>query len=187
MFGAFVSRIKRKCLIIFLFHTWYCFRIHFYVTICMKLDPGMHIGLHLVSFGKSGVTLPLLFSKKKIMSILIYEHQGKVNPPSIAFIQKKSITTLECQQFYTILNFVMVTQMNGSCVPMHHEFSHAKKTCLDFHTDILLYSPFRIRVIRSILMIIIVSCIPILTERSVSTLECQQNTNLQITTANMCN
>jgi hypothetical protein len=23
----------------------------------MKLDPGMHIGLHLVSFGKSGVTL----------------------------------------------------------------------------------------------------------------------------------
>jgi hypothetical protein len=22
----------------------------------MKLDPGMHIGLHLVSFGKSGVT-----------------------------------------------------------------------------------------------------------------------------------
>jgi hypothetical protein len=25
-------------------------------TICMKLDPGMHIGLHLVSFGKTGVT-----------------------------------------------------------------------------------------------------------------------------------
>jgi hypothetical protein len=23
----------------------------------MKLDPGMHIGMHLVSFGKSGVTL----------------------------------------------------------------------------------------------------------------------------------
>jgi hypothetical protein len=22
----------------------------------MKLDPGMHIGMHLVSFGKSGVT-----------------------------------------------------------------------------------------------------------------------------------
>jgi hypothetical protein len=24
---------------------------------CMKLDPGMHIGLHLVFFGKSGVTV----------------------------------------------------------------------------------------------------------------------------------
>jgi hypothetical protein len=23
----------------------------------MKLDPGMHIGMHLVSFGKSGVTV----------------------------------------------------------------------------------------------------------------------------------
>jgi hypothetical protein len=56
MFGAFVSRIERKSLIIFLFLTRYCFCIHFYVTICMKLDPGMHIGLHLVFFGKSGVT-----------------------------------------------------------------------------------------------------------------------------------
>jgi hypothetical protein len=26
----------------------------------MKLDPGMHIGLHLVFFGKSGVTMYLL-------------------------------------------------------------------------------------------------------------------------------
>jgi hypothetical protein len=26
----------------------------------MKIDPGMHIGLHLVSFGKSGVTLYLM-------------------------------------------------------------------------------------------------------------------------------
>jgi hypothetical protein len=25
----------------------------------MKIDPGMHIGLHLVFFGKTGVTLPL--------------------------------------------------------------------------------------------------------------------------------
>jgi hypothetical protein len=24
-------------------------------TICMKIDPGMHIGLHLVFFGKTGV------------------------------------------------------------------------------------------------------------------------------------
>jgi hypothetical protein len=30
--------------------------IHLYVTICMKLDHGMHIGLHLVFFGKTGVT-----------------------------------------------------------------------------------------------------------------------------------
>jgi hypothetical protein len=30
--------------------------IHLYVTICMKLDPSMHIGLHLGFFGKTGVT-----------------------------------------------------------------------------------------------------------------------------------
>jgi hypothetical protein len=26
----------------------------------MKLDPGMHIGMHLVFFGKSGVTITIL-------------------------------------------------------------------------------------------------------------------------------
>jgi hypothetical protein len=60
-FGAFVSRIKRKSLIISLFLTWYCFCIHLYVTICMKLDPGMHIVMHLVFFGKTGVTSPPLY------------------------------------------------------------------------------------------------------------------------------
>jgi hypothetical protein len=56
MFGAFVSRIKCKSMIISLFLTWYCFCIHLYVTICMKLDTSMHIGLHLVFFRKIGVT-----------------------------------------------------------------------------------------------------------------------------------
>jgi hypothetical protein len=60
MFGAFISRIMRKSLIIFIFLTWYCFCIHLYVTIWMKLDPGMHISLHLVFFGKTGVTPPCL-------------------------------------------------------------------------------------------------------------------------------
>jgi hypothetical protein len=32
------------------------FLLFTYVTICMKLDPGMHIGLHLVFFGKTIVT-----------------------------------------------------------------------------------------------------------------------------------
>jgi hypothetical protein len=32
------------------------FLLFTYVTICMKLDPGMHIGLHLVFFGKTCVT-----------------------------------------------------------------------------------------------------------------------------------
>jgi hypothetical protein len=31
----------------------------------MKLDPGMHIGMHLVSFGKSGVT-GLLTTQRRI-------------------------------------------------------------------------------------------------------------------------
>jgi hypothetical protein len=53
--GALVPRIKCKSLLIFLFLTWYYFCIHLYVTICMKLDPDTHIGLHLVFFGKIGV------------------------------------------------------------------------------------------------------------------------------------
>jgi hypothetical protein len=32
------------------------FLLFTYVTICMKVDPGMHIGLHLVFFGETGVT-----------------------------------------------------------------------------------------------------------------------------------
>jgi hypothetical protein len=56
MFGAFISRIKCKSLIIFLFLTWHSFCIHLYVTMCMKLDPGMHIVTHLVFFGETGVT-----------------------------------------------------------------------------------------------------------------------------------
>jgi hypothetical protein len=30
----------------------------------MKLDPGMHIGMHLVSFGKSGVTYARVLKKE---------------------------------------------------------------------------------------------------------------------------
>jgi hypothetical protein len=30
------------------------------VTICIKLDPGIHIGKHLIFFGKTGVTIPFL-------------------------------------------------------------------------------------------------------------------------------
>jgi hypothetical protein len=55
MFDAFVFKIKRKSLIISLFLTWYCFCS----LIChymQKLDPGMHIDLHLVFFGKTCVT-----------------------------------------------------------------------------------------------------------------------------------
>jgi hypothetical protein len=32
-------------------------------TICLKIDPGMHIGLHLIFFEKTGVTV--LFSQNK--------------------------------------------------------------------------------------------------------------------------
>jgi hypothetical protein len=78
MFGAFVSRIKRKSLIIFLFLTLYCFCIHFYVTLCMKHDPGMHIGMHLVFFGKAGVT-PIVLSGTELYSgSLKAHHQTKI-------------------------------------------------------------------------------------------------------------
>jgi hypothetical protein len=55
-FVIFVSKIKRKSLIIFLFLTWYWTVIHLYVTICMEIDPGIHIVMHLVFFEKIGVT-----------------------------------------------------------------------------------------------------------------------------------
>jgi hypothetical protein len=47
---------KRNTLIIFLFLyvILYCYSLM--STICMKLDPDMHIGLHLVFFGEIGVT-----------------------------------------------------------------------------------------------------------------------------------
>jgi hypothetical protein len=41
----------------------------------MKLDPGMHIGLHLVFFGKSGVTESLNKATKKEMA----RRRGKAN------------------------------------------------------------------------------------------------------------
>ena len=44
---------------------------------------------------------------------------------------------------------------------------YANKICLDFHTNVLLYSAFRIRATRSIFIIVIINCMPILTERNV--------------------
>jgi hypothetical protein len=38
------------------FLTWYWTVIHLYVTICVKIDLGIHIVMHLVFFGKTGVT-----------------------------------------------------------------------------------------------------------------------------------
>jgi hypothetical protein len=37
----------------------------------MKLDPGMHIGMHLVSFGKSGVTFIYYTGKVKVTQLII--------------------------------------------------------------------------------------------------------------------
>jgi hypothetical protein len=42
----------------------------------MKLDPGMHIGMHLVSFGKSGVTQSSIKKKRRI------EEQAQILTPS---------------------------------------------------------------------------------------------------------
>jgi hypothetical protein len=55
-FGAFVSRIKRKSLIIFLFLYVILFLYSLLCHYMHELDPGMHIVMHLVFFGKTGVT-----------------------------------------------------------------------------------------------------------------------------------
>jgi hypothetical protein len=56
-FVVFVSRIKRNTMIISLFFlTWYCFCYSLMSTICMKIDLGLHIVMHLVFFGKTRVT-----------------------------------------------------------------------------------------------------------------------------------
>jgi hypothetical protein len=50
------------------------------------------------------------------------------------------------------------------CVRLH--IKYANKTYLDFHTNILLYSPFRIWFTRLILIIIIIAGITILAARN---------------------
>jgi hypothetical protein len=56
-FGAFASPgFRCKSLIIYFSLRDIVSVIHYDVTICMKLDPDVHIVKHLVFFGKSGVT-----------------------------------------------------------------------------------------------------------------------------------
>jgi hypothetical protein len=56
-FGAFASLgFRCKSLIISFSLRDIVSIIHYDVTICMKLDPGIHIVKHLVFFGKLGVT-----------------------------------------------------------------------------------------------------------------------------------
>jgi hypothetical protein len=50
--------------------------MHLYVTICMKLDPGMHIGMHLVSFRKSGVPVECSLMRFSI-TFMVLEPKGK--------------------------------------------------------------------------------------------------------------
>jgi hypothetical protein len=56
--GTSVSRIELYnsnrivSLFMFLYGYYYCYSLM--STICMKLDPGMHIGMHLVCFSKTG-------------------------------------------------------------------------------------------------------------------------------------
>jgi hypothetical protein len=46
----------------------------------MKLDPDMHIGMHLVSFGKSGVTNGQS-CKKKVNNDKYFETEGVLHSP----------------------------------------------------------------------------------------------------------
>jgi hypothetical protein len=56
--GASVSRIELynsdRIVSLFMFLYGYCYCYSLMSTICMKLDPGMHIGMHLVCFSKTG-------------------------------------------------------------------------------------------------------------------------------------
>jgi hypothetical protein len=56
--GASVFRIELynsdRIVSLFMFLYRYCYCYSLMATICMKLDPGMHIGMHLVCFSKTG-------------------------------------------------------------------------------------------------------------------------------------
>jgi hypothetical protein len=58
--GASVSTIELynsdRIVSLFMFLYGYCYCYSLLSTICMKLDPGIHIGMHLVCFSKPGVT-----------------------------------------------------------------------------------------------------------------------------------
>jgi hypothetical protein len=55
----------------------------------MKLDPGMHIGMHLVSFGKSGVTAYYLsFGIPTTTSSIFFSSQEKKMPLAFGWRQK---------------------------------------------------------------------------------------------------
>jgi hypothetical protein len=57
-FGAFVSKIKHKSLISSFFLRDTVFVLTYMsLNICMIKDPSIHIVMHLVSFGKTGVTI----------------------------------------------------------------------------------------------------------------------------------
>jgi hypothetical protein len=55
--GASVSRIELynsdRFVSLFMFLYGYCYCYSLMSTICMKLDPGMHIGMHLVCLSKT--------------------------------------------------------------------------------------------------------------------------------------
>jgi hypothetical protein len=55
--GASVSRIELynsdRIVSLFMFLYGYCYCYSLMSTICMKLDPGMHVGMHLVCFSKT--------------------------------------------------------------------------------------------------------------------------------------
>jgi hypothetical protein len=56
--GASISRIELynsdTIVSLFMFLYGYCYCYSLMSTICMKLDPGMHIVMHLVCFSKTG-------------------------------------------------------------------------------------------------------------------------------------
>jgi hypothetical protein len=54
----------------------------------MKLDPGMHIGMHLVFFGKSGVTFSLRTNQPPATSR---------NQPAVLFSQNKPAPAMSHQ------------------------------------------------------------------------------------------
>jgi hypothetical protein len=77
----------------------------------MKLDPGMHIGMHLVSFGKSGVTSlevdnPLLLLHRILQQVgLAFGPLCQRLPQNNKIVNNASIT---CDQTITTCHGVLI-------------------------------------------------------------------------------
>jgi hypothetical protein len=96
--GTSVSRIELynsdRIVSLFMFLYEYCYCYSLMSTICMKLDPGMHIGMHLVCFSKTGCdkypTSCMLRSSGLIRCVYKMMRMREIGVPASPYIAREA-------------------------------------------------------------------------------------------------